>query len=87
MLFSNVILLIYLKANCIPNQLYFRYNGVDYSVPVTLNSYYPTYGSMFSVYLGLHDKTSIENSGSYSAPTVKMNVAEQRIVKMFYFQI
>jgi len=48
---------------------------------VAPNSYYPTYGSMFSVYLGLHDKTSIENSGTYSAQTIKVDVAEQRIVR------
>ena len=50
---------------------------------VYLNSYYPTYGSMFSVYLGLHDKTSIDNTGTYAPPTVKVDIAEQFIVNIF----
>ncbi len=49
---------------------------------VTPNAYYPTYGSMFSVYLGLHDKTSIVNTGTYAPPTVKVDIAEQFIVNI-----
>jgi hypothetical protein len=58
----------------------FTYLGVSYTGDVKTNSYYPTFGSMFSVYLGLHDKTSIVNSGTYSAPTIKVTVSEQRLV-------
>ena len=74
-------------AHCIPTTIRFTFEGVSYTFAVTPNSYYPTYGSMFSVYLGLHDKTSIENSGTYSAPTIKVDVAEQRIVRNKNFYI
>ncbi len=55
---------------------------MSYTGAVITNAYYPTYDSMFAVYLGLLDKTSIVNSGTYSSPTVKVNVAEQRVVSL-----
>jgi hypothetical protein len=70
------------KAQCIPTTLRFTYLGVSYTGAVITNPYYPTYDSMFAVYLGLQDKTSIVNLGTYSFPTVKVNVAEQRIVSL-----
>jgi len=68
------------KAHCIPQTIRFSYGGSTYVGKVSPNQYYPTYGSMFSVYLGLHDKTSIVNTGTYAPPTVKVDVAEQFIV-------
>jgi hypothetical protein len=53
---------------------------VIYVGEVKPNSFYPTYGSMFSLYLGLHDKTSIVTSNTHTEPTVKVTVAEQVIV-------
>ena len=68
-------------AHCIPSTVSFTYAGVSYTGQVYTNSYYPTIASMFTVYLGLQDKTSIDSSGTYSAPTVKMAVS--CVVKVF----
>ena len=85
---SLILTSIYLQriASCIPTTLKFTYLGVSYTGTISLNQYYPTYDSMFSVYLGLYDKTSISNTDTYSAPTVKVNVADQRIVS-FYLKL
>jgi len=61
-------------AHCIPTSVRFTYAGVTYIGQVYNNQFYPTQGSSFSIYLGLQDKTSIVNSGTYSAPTVKASV-------------
>ena len=68
------------KAHCIPTKVTFSSGSVSYTMDVKTSTYYPTFGSMFSVYLGLHNKTSIVNSGTYSAPTIKVTVSEQRLV-------
>ena len=67
-------------AQCIPTAVVFSYGGVTYSGPIYFNSYYPTIGSRFSVYLGVYNKNSIVTKGTYTAPTVKVTVYEQRIV-------
>ena len=46
-------------------------NGNYQTVPVETNSYNPTIGSMYSVYVGLYDKSSINN---LQYPAVKMSV-------------
>ena len=67
-------------AQCIPTAVVFSYGGVTYSGPIFLNSYYPTIGSRFSVYLGVTNKKSIVTMGTYSSPTIKVTVSDQRIV-------
>jgi secreted trypsin-like serine protease len=60
-------------AHCIPTTVTFTYAGVSYSGQVTLNSQYPTLASMFTVHLGLHDKSKLNIS-----PSVAMNVSSIR---------
>ena len=50
---------------------------------MTPNSNYPSIASMYTVYLGLQNKASIDNTGTYSAPTVKMSVAKVVVVILF----
>ena len=68
-------------AHCIPTTVSFTYLGVIYTVQVNTNSYYPTIESMLAVYLGVQNKSSIQNDGTYAAPTVHMSVLEARKVK------
>ena len=67
-------------AHCIPTTVTFNYAGEAYTRPVVTNSLYPTIASMFSVYLGLQDKSSIDSSDSFSLPTVKSSVAKVVVV-------
>jgi hypothetical protein len=72
------------KANCVPKAVRFTYGGVTYTGNVFLNSFYPTYASSFTVFLGLHDKTSLVTTGTYSAPTVKSSVSNVVVVSLIY---
>ena len=61
-------------AHCIVNSVeYTDIYGNDLSTPVVANSYNPTQGSMYSVYTGLQDKSTI-NKLKY--PAAKMDVAK-----------
>jgi len=55
----NVILT---AAHCIPKIVKFTYNSNIYSTLVEPNEYYPTYGSMFSVLLGVQDKSTTSSN-------------------------
>lgn len=57
--------------------------GLEYSVEIKPNSFYPTLESMFSIFLGLQNKSSIESGGIYSAPTVKVPVLKYLMVTYF----
>ncbi len=56
----------------------FTYNGNTYQGTVYTNSYYPTFSSMYTVYLGLQDRTVIFNANI--SPAVGMSVS--RIIKV-----
>jgi hypothetical protein len=73
------------KAHCVPKTVRFSYGGVTYTGNVFLNSFYPTFASSFTVYLGLQDKTSIVNSGTFTAPTVKSSVSNVVVVSLIYY--
>jgi V8-like Glu-specific endopeptidase len=66
-------------AHCIPTTVQYTSNGYTYTISVQTNQYYTTLESMFSVYLGLQDRTTV-TSGSYSYPTVRRGV--KKIVKV-----
>lgn len=51
-----------------------------YQGNVEPNSFYPTIESMYTIFLGLHDKSSLDRDGTYSPPTVKMNVSKVVVV-------
>jgi hypothetical protein len=59
-------------------------NGITYILPIELNDKYPTYESMITVYLGIHDLSDIgsnnDNNDNNISPVVKMKVS--RIIKV-----
>lgn len=64
-------------AHCILDEVtYTDINNEEQTAPVEPNSYNPTQGSMFSVYVGLQDKSNLDN---LKYPAMKMKVA--RVVK------
>ena len=70
-------------AHCIPTQVDFSNGGTAYTGSVHTNSFYPTFGSMYTVYLGLHDKSTIDLYGTFQPPTIKMNVSKVVVVNIF----
>jgi V8-like Glu-specific endopeptidase len=68
-------------AHCIQRTGQFTYQGATYTGDITPNAEYPTYGSMYTVYLGLHDKSALN-----AAPSVAMNVSSIRVVYKFNFR-
>ncbi len=63
-------------AHCIPTSITFTYLGKTYTGSVTPNTFYPTFASMFFVYLGVHNRSSLINSGTFTAPTIRMSVQD-----------
>lgn len=59
-------------AHCIQDTVRFSYNGVPYLTKVTTSSEYPTIESMYKVYLGLHDKTKINQPPSIQVSVKKV---------------
>ena len=60
-------------AHCLPQSFSFNYGSYEYTAVVKPNSIYPTYASMFKVYLGLQDLTKI-SSGNI-APALRLNIS------------
>jgi secreted trypsin-like serine protease len=65
-------------AHCIQRTGQFTYQGATYTGDITPNAEYPTYGSMYTVYLGLHDKSALN-----AAPSVAMNVSSIRVHELY----
>jgi V8-like Glu-specific endopeptidase len=51
-------------AHCIVNTISYTYNGQTYDYNVVTNKFYPTFGSMYTVYLGIQDRTNLYSTGS-----------------------
>ena len=68
-------------AHCIIKERTFDYDGQRYNVTVEPNTYYPTYESMYKVFLGLHDRTTIYEA-SLSHPTQARLVSSVKRVIM-----
>ena len=68
-------------AHCVSRVVYFTYNDVDYKGYVEPNKLYPTIESMYSVYLGLHDISTLKNKNI--DPAKKFSVAKIIIVSTF----
>lgn len=60
-------------AQCYVDQVSFTSNGNSYNFPVATNTYYPTFESMYSVYLGFHDISDIF-TGTFTYPGRKISV-------------
>jgi V8-like Glu-specific endopeptidase len=75
-------------SHCIIGSFDQTINGTTYILPIELNDKYPTYESMLTVYLGIHDLSNLgSNNDNNISPVVKMKVS--RIIKVkhlfFYF--
>lgn len=67
-------------GHCIFAHVSYNDNGKEVVVPVQSNIHNPTIESMYSVYLGLHDKTTI-NDLQY--PTVKIGAL--KVIKVYFY--
>lgn len=67
-------------AHCVPSSVEVYYNGQLYSIDVVTNPLKPTLGSMFTVYLGMHDISGVDNGDLKGG--VKMNVINVYKVKL-----
>ena len=54
--------------------------GIEYTVEIEPNSFYPTLESMFGIYLGVQNKSTIDNENTYSFPTVKASLLKYLVV-------
>ncbi len=73
-------------AHCIPTKVYFEHQGNQYYANVQPNSFYPTFGSMYQVYLGLHDKSLIE-TGNNIYPAIQVKVGSIVRVSLYLVYI
>ena len=72
-------------AHCIINTVYYTdVNGKLVRVRVEPNSFHPTIGSMYSVYVGLYDKSNINN---LQYPAVKMSVDKVKRVSLLILKL
>lgn len=56
-------------AHCIQKNVRFIYNNLYYMTEVTTSSEFPTIESMYTVYLGVHDRTKLDQS-----PAIRVSV-------------
>lgn len=61
-------------GHCITTEAIYYYQGKSYKYNIVPNKYYPTVSSMYSVWLGLHDKSTIYNPDI--SPAVKPTVSQ-----------
>lgn len=67
-------------AHCYVTSVSYTYGGSSYTYAVRTNSYYSTIASMYTVYLGLHDKTGIFDGVTSISPGVAMSISRFTIV-------
>ena len=63
-------------AHCIPTSLYATYLGSDYEFPISLNSFYPTWESMFTIYAGVNDISFVNNNQAPSSPGIQCSISK-----------
>lgn len=63
-------------AHCISTSITYTHNSVDYSYTVVSNDDYPTTASMYTVYLGVHDRTDLSSAAGVVTRSV------QKVVKV-----
>jgi hypothetical protein len=69
-------------AHCITTEFEYDYKGETFIVTVKPNEYYPTWESMFTVYIGMHS-TILESNSSFKYGKA-LSVAQ--IIKVCTFQ-
>jgi hypothetical protein len=60
-------------GHCAVKEVSYMDNGVKKTVPVELNAYHSSYESMFSIYAGLQDKSTVIN---LQPPAVKLSASK-----------
>lgn len=70
-------------AHCVPIVIEFEYKNTTYKTYVELNKLRPTWASMFTVYLGMHDVSAVEYERLKGG--IKFNVAQ--VIKVKYLII
>jgi hypothetical protein len=67
-------------SHCIQTTVSLVYNRTEYTFPITFNKLYPTFGSMYKVYLGVHNRsTGIDHE------TIRMDVSDVVMVNTIFF--
>ena len=62
------------------------YKNVSYTINVVANNYYPTLASMFTVYLGVQNVSTLASTYPvYAKPVIKMNVLNFSKVNLKHF--
>ena len=70
-------------AHCVKRTFDYKSNGVLYQAEIIPNFQFPSLTSMYTVYLGLQDKSDINRNISF--PTVKMSVSQIVVVNKNLF--
>lgn len=47
-------------AHCFVNRVTFTFENIQYNVTVTPNELFPTYESMYTIYVGMHNKNNVD---------------------------
>jgi hypothetical protein len=71
-------------AHCILDSVEASLNGRIFHEKVVPNEYYPTYASMYKVYLGFHDISSIKNSITF---TTGIQVDVGSVIRVEFYEI
>jgi len=71
-------------AHCIVDSVQISFNGRTFDEKVEPNEYYPSYASMFKVYLGFHDISSIENPSTFTTG-IKVDVG--KVIRVSFLKI
>lgn len=58
-------------AHCIQDAISYSYSGQDYTYTVKLNDDYPSMESMYTVYLGVHDRTDLTRASGVVSSSVR----------------
>ena len=64
------------SSSCVVSQYKYDYYGTNYDINVVTNQFYPTFASMFTVYLGINDLSFFTGSTTRPDSLFVANVSE-----------
>ena len=67
-------------AHCFVQDMSFSFNGTNIPVKVRPNLYHPTFSTMYTIYLGLHNLTSVMVDPSNIFPAVAVPIKNFKLV-------
>lgn len=73
-------------AHCFVKDASFSFNGTNIPITVRPNIYHPTYTSMYTVYLGLHNLSSVLNGHSNIFPAVAVSIKKFEMVILIFWK-